>query len=341
MRTGILAHALLPLTLVACGGSAVTYEAPDAAGDAQPRRSTEPDAATAEAGADSAPDAGADQAAPTSPDSASPATTPIALADAWVAGFYGAGYQGTNTYSNTSSPGFPDGYYTQWRGDPGVSLFSNVSDCSSFSDILLMRSYGWLPPTTNPRPVASDYYWAVRGGTGFTEITTIADIQVGDALVLLYPPGGMYTGHMAWIDALPQAFSGAPAEPGLTGYVVTVIDSNNGFHDGASGPSTADDDRYLGPLADGSQCTADTQCITLYGPNATCNSTSLDDYSTCAVMGVGRGHMRLYADSTGTIQGHTWSPNTASVFYPRPSPLPVQGMSFAGEDVVIGRYAGH
>jgi hypothetical protein len=269
------------------------------------------------------------------------ATTPIALADAWVAGFYGTtAYQGRNVYSNTNTAGFPNGYYVQWRGDPGITLFGNVSDCSAFSDILLTRSYGWIPPTKNPRPLAEDYYWAIRDGVGFKEIDDVQDIQVGDTIALLYPPGGSDTGHVAWIDALPQPFSGAPDETGLSQYVVTVIDSTNGFHDGDSGPSQQADDRYLGPPSGGGQCTSDTQCITAYGANAICNTTSILSTAVCSLMGVGRGQMRLYVDSTGAIQGHTWSPNTESTFYPRPNPLPTPSGSFPGEDIVVGRSGG-
>jgi hypothetical protein len=263
---------------------------------------------------------------------------PIDWAAAWVQGFYGTSYGGINVYSNTNDAGAPEGYHTTWRGDPGVTLFANVSDCSSFSDTLMLRSYGWLPATTQPRPHAEDYYWAIRGGAGFEEITNVNDIVAGDVLALLYQPGAADTGHVAWIAVAPAPFSGTPTEGGLSQWVVTVIDSTNGFHDGVNGPATSADDRYLGPLADGGACTTDAQCIAAYGANALCNSTTLIAGSVCSLMGVGRGQMRLYADSTGAIQGHTWSPNYDSTYYPRPSPLPAQGGTFTGEDVVIGRY---
>jgi len=112
--------------------------------------------------------------------------------------------------------------------------------------------------------------------------------------------------------------------------VITVIDSTNGFHDGVNGPATSADDRYLGLLADGGACTTDAQCIAAYGANALCDSTTLIAASVCSLMGVGRGQMRLYADSTGAIQGHTWSPNYDSTYYPRPSPLPTRGGTLPG-----------
>ena len=163
--------------------------------------------------------------------------------------------------------------HTSWRGDPGVTLFANVSDCSSFSNTLLLRSYGWQPATAQSRPHAEDYYWAIRGGDGFEEITKVNDIAVGDVLALLYQPGAADTGHVAWIAAAPAAFSGPPAKAGLSQWVISVIDSTNGFHDGANGPTMSADDRYLGRLADGGACSTDAQCIDLYGANARCNST--------------------------------------------------------------------
>jgi hypothetical protein len=265
-----------------------------------------------------------------------------------VDGFYATAYQGINVYAGLDVAGPPNGYYVEWRGDPGVSLYASVNDCSSFSDVLMTRAYGWIPPTTNPRPLAEDYYWAIRSGTGFTEITNVNDVDTGDVIALRYPASDADTGHVAWIDAPPSAFAGPPEEPGLSGYAVTVVDSSNDFHDGANGPSTAADNRYLGLLSDGSQCATDLQCLDLYGQNATCNSTELSEFvdggtvpfSVCAYSGVGRGQMRLFADSTGTIQGYSWSPDAYSSFYPRPNPLPAQGASFPSNDIVVGRYVG-
>jgi hypothetical protein len=161
-------------------------------------QSTE-DASSDAQGSSSTPDAGgassdADGASPHDGGSSGDAGRPIDWAVAWVQGFYGTSYDSIDVYSNTNEAGAPDGYYTTWRGDPGVTLFANVSDCSSFSDTLMLRSYGWLPATTLPRPHAEDYYWAIRGGAGFAEITNVTDIQVGDVLALLYPPGASDTG---------------------------------------------------------------------------------------------------------------------------------------------------
>jgi hypothetical protein len=274
------------------------------------------------------------------------AGTPIAWADAWVAGFYGTPFQGVNVYAGRNQEGAPGGYYLQLRGEPGVEVYASVNDCSSFSDLLMKRSYGWVPPTQRTRPLAQDYYWAIRNGVHFTEITNVNDIRTGDVIALKYPANDSDTGHVAWVDAAPVVFTGPPGEPGLTGYAVTVIDSSDAFHDGPTGPTAEADNRYLGLLAGGKTCTTDLECLDLYGQNATCNSMTLFaivdggtvPHSVCSYTGVGRGQMRLYADATGKIAGFSWSPNRSSTFMPRPDPLPVQGQTFIGRDVVVGRY---
>jgi hypothetical protein len=239
-----------------------------------------------------------------------------------------------------ATAGYPGGYYTVWRGDPGISLFGNVTDCSSFSDVLLTRSFGWLPPTTSPRPLAEDYYWAIRQGSRLQEITLAGELHVGDLVALLYgtADAGGDTGHVAWIDALPESYTDAPTESGLTQLAVTIIDSADGFHYAPAANAVHQDDRYLGALAGTAMCTTDAQCVAVYGASATCNTTSLESQALCAYIGVGRGQMRLYVDATGAIAGYTWGTSSASTFYGRPSPLPTKGAAFTGRDIVAARY---
>jgi hypothetical protein len=266
--------------------------------------------------------------------------TPIMLADEWVAGWYQTSYRGTNVYSHVDGVGYPNGYYTQWRGDPGITLYANVTDCSSFSDVLLTRAFGWGPPTTNPRPLAADYYWAIRNAVRFEEIDDVNELEVGDVLTLLYgtTDSDGDTGHVAWVDALPQPYSDGPIETNLSQFAITIVDSADGFHYAPPDNAANQDDRYLGTL-DGGQCTTDAECIVEYGSNAVCNSTSTDE-SLCAYTGVGRGQLRLYADASGNIAGYTWGTSNGSVFYPRPDPVPAQGVAFSGRDIVAGRYVG-
>jgi hypothetical protein len=275
---------------------------------------------------------------------------PIDVADEWVAGFYAGPFQGTNVYAGLDQAGRPSGYYLELRGEPGVDLYSSVNDCSSFSDLLMKRAYGWVPPTTSLRPLAQDYYWAIRNGVRFMEITNVNDVQAGDVIALKYPANDANTGHLAWVDAAPQMFTGPPNEPGLTAFTVAVIDSSNSFHDGPTGPTTVDDDRYLGLLSGAKTCTQDIQCLDKYGANAMCNAITIfqtfadggtGPYSVCSLTGVGRGQMRLFADASGTIKGYSWSPNRYSTFNQRPDPLPaMQGDVFPSNDVVVGRYTG-
>jgi hypothetical protein len=237
-----------------------------------------------------------------------------------------------------STPGSPSGYYVEWRGDPGVTLFSAVSDCSSFSDVLLQKVYGWVPPTQHPRPLAEDYYWAIRNGTRFTLITAAAQLQRGDTIAILYgtSDSGGDSGHVAWIDDAPVADTTGPSETGLTQLLVPIIDSAYGFHYAPSA-NPPQDDRYLGLLNGNAQCTTDQDCITKYGTGAVCDNWQLSS-AACTYTGVGRGRLRLYVDGSGAIAGYTWSPSTGSTFYGRPSPLPSQGVAFTGRDIVVGRF---
>jgi hypothetical protein len=264
------------------------------------------------------------------------ALTPIDWADAWVDGWYGnPSWRGTLKYDHADVAG-PTGYYVAWRGDPGVTQFAGVSDCSSFSDVLLTRVYAWVPPTTHPRPLAADYYWAIRGSNRFTPITAATQIQRGDTIAILYgtSDSGGDSGHVAWIDAAPVADSGGPSEPGLTSMLVTIVDSADGFH---FAPSAPQDDRYLGPLDGNAACVTDADCIGKYGAGAVCDNWQLST-AVCTLTGIGRGRMRLYVDGSGTIAGYTWGPSSGSTFYARVSPPPSQGVAFTGRDLVIGRF---
>jgi hypothetical protein len=269
------------------------------------------------------------------------AATPIDWADAWIAGFYGgAADRGTNRYDHVDTAGFPAGYYATWKGDAGATLFGAVSDCSSFSDVLMTKSYGWMPPTTHARPLAEDYYWAIRSGVRFQVIANVNDIARGDVIALLYgtSDSGGDSGHVAWIDSPPVSFSGDPQEAGLSQAGVVIVDSSHGFHYAPSTPGAGQDNRYFGKLASGAECTTDAECASDYGKDVVCNSWTLSSAKACAYTGVGRGRMRLYTDSAGVIAGYTWSTNAGSTYYPRPSPAPTKGASFTGRDIVVGRY---
>lgn len=260
--------------------------------------------------------------------------TPIQWADQWIDGWFGSANRGINRYDHIDTAGYPSGYYVQWSGDPGVTQFGNVSDCSSFSDVLMLRAYDWIPPTTHPRPLAEDYYWAIRNGVHFTPIARVGDIAVGDVIALLYGDTDSQgdSGHVAWIDAVPVSYSDGPAETGLSQFAVTVDDSADGFH---HSPDTANqDDRYLGSAA----CATDAQCVSQYGANSVCDSWQMEPANVCAFTGAGRGRMRLYADPSGNVVGYTWSTSAASTYYARPSPAPESGVVFTGRDIVIGRY---
>lgn len=270
-------------------------------------------------------------------------TSPIALADAWVEGWYGTPFHGVNRYEQLNEAGYPNGYYTLWRGDPGVTLFANVTDCSGFSNVLMTRAFGWLPSAIHDRPEAEDYYWAIRTGDHFAAVENVSEVDVGDVIALLYssPDAAGNTGHVAWVDVLPEPYSGGPirdpGEPNLTQLAVAVIDSSSDFHYAPPGSTFPQDDRYLGPIAGGGQCATDGECIARYGQGAVCE-TELSMGPECAFTGIGRGRMRLYVDASGSVAGYTWGTSEDSTFYARPDPVPQRGAAFSGRDIVIGRY---
>ena len=86
--------------------------------------------------------------------------------------------------------------------------------------MLVTRTVGWEPPTTNPRPLAEDYYRALRNSVRFQPITNANDLEVGDLLALL-----------------------------------------DGFHFAPAGNAGHHDDRFLGPIDRGAQCSSDAECL--------------------------------------------------------------------------------
>jgi hypothetical protein len=260
--------------------------------------------------------------------------TPQQWADSWVDGWLASTARGVDRYELLGNAGYPDGYYVQWADDPGVTQYASVTDCSGFSNVLLERSYGWLPPTSHSRPLAEDYYWAIRGGDHFSELTNIADLVPGDTIALLYGKldDPTDTGHVAWIDAAPVPYDGMPVEAGLSQFAVTVVDSDDGFHAAPGTDTTNQDDRYLGA----GSCDSDSDCTAQYGPNAVCDTWQLA-VNVCAYTGIGRGRLRIYADAGGAIAGYTWATEDTSVFYTKLVPAPTTA-EFSGRDIVVGRY---
>ena len=156
------------------------------------------------------------------------------------------------------------------------------TECSSFLSLLLQHSEGITQAqlkswTGSSNPNAAMYHDAIQLGKGFTQVWSVEDIRIGDAIAVKYPAGGSSSGHVMLVVSAPVAAEAiSPVVDGTAQYQVTVIDSSASGH----GPT---DTRYISPN----------------------NFTG----------GIGRGVMRLYVYPSGQIAGYTWSTYSNSAYF--------------------------
>jgi hypothetical protein len=183
--------------------------------------------------------------------------------------------------------------YVYWQGYDGHGVSENRSKCSSFMTKLLERAYdfnfvSWMGCSS---PIADRYYDTIVDQNGFTVVGTVSSVGAGDLIAIRNSDAGCYdltcsnfqgcssSGHVALVASSPiRRSSTSPVISGTTQYAVTVVDSSASYHGST-------DTRYRAE-SDGS-----------------------DD------SGVGRGVMRLYANSNGNVVGHTWSSFSNSAYY--------------------------
>jgi hypothetical protein len=245
--------------------------------------------------------------------------SPVDWADAWLAGWTGRA-QGSNRYAHESD-GEP--LYVFWSSDAGSGgQFSNLSDCSYFGSSMLKRSYGWTDAGLQNwlcqgscrvgRPQASHFHDAIAAQNHFAQIQDIRSIARGDIIAIRYSDRSKDTGHFMLVQGAPTAIC---TDCSPMQYSVAVDDSAIGYHG-------AQDTRYT-PQA----CHADSECAGY--SQAVCDSAS----HRCSYTGIGRGFLRLYADSQFRISGYSWSTAASSTPYmTNDSPLL--------RHVVVGRYDG-
>lgn len=182
--------------------------------------------------------------------------------------------------------------FVDWGDRTHGKAARNRSVCSSFVSRLLERAYGFgtgdLENWTGlAEPQAKDYYAAISEGRGFTRVAHVGDIAAGDFVSVEYPPHSRPTGHIMLADSAPLFREAAvPLRDGARQYSLHVIDCATTGH--------GKQDTRLAPGG--------------------------------WTRGVGRGTIRLYADESGTIVGHTWSRRKGSRFY-----------STSVRSIVIGR----
>ncbi|WP_437632242.1 hypothetical protein [Sorangium sp. So ce854] len=185
--------------------------------------------------------------------------------------------------------------YVNWAGVGGATEYRSRSFCTSFVTHVLKQAYQLSTydismwfGSTSPNAIR--YRDAIAGEIGFEQVLTVGEIEAGDIVAIVYPEGSTATGHVA--IAARAAAPRAAVYPYITGtiqYELAVLDSST------TGHGLTDTRRK----ADGT-----------WHP------------------GVGRGVMRLYANSYGAIVGHTWSVQSGSIYY-----------SKRVRDIVIGRVA--
>ena len=170
--------------------------------------------------------------------------------------------------------------------------------CSSFTTLLLEHSYNWPAGfmkkwVGDGNPMAADYYDAIVAHNGFLQVVHVGKIEPGDILAVRYTDhhvsrnGVEDTGHVMVVDQVVEGREDKePLKAGLKQYFISVIDSS------ASGHGTSDT-RRIGK----GQYTG----------------------------GIGKGIMRIYADSDDHIAGYTWSDQKNSEFFSAPSRILVIG----------------
>ncbi len=166
----------------------------------------------------------------------------------------------------------------RFPGDPGATGYLVRADCSGFLLALFRRArystekqMAFLPTSAKRRRFASeDFLYSIENEKGYRRIDGIANLRPGDLLAHAMLQASDQkdtgtTGHVFLIDSVAKPIEPLdPVVPGTRQFAVVVIDSNE--------EHLGDDDTRLSHL-----------------------------FRT--VKGLGRGTIRLYADSSGQIVG--------------------------------------
>ena len=172
--------------------------------------------------------------------------------------------------------------YLYWAGVNGATEYENRTVCNTFVTRVLKQSYGWDDAYLRAwmgsgSPLAATYHDTIAAHDGFTEITTVDHIEIGDIVAIKYPEGTSSSGHLMMVVDTPRLrVAGKPFVAGTDQYEVDIADSANSGHGNF-----------------------DTRLM----PDGSWDS------------GAGIGTFRLYVDATGAFVGHTWSTSGGSTFY--------------------------
>jgi hypothetical protein len=205
--------------------------------------------------------------------------------------------QENNTYSNSR-------IFTKMPGDLFASKYIVHTDCSGFvSDVFDRSKSGVMSQIRTMagrnRHDTSDFYSSIVASEAFIRLKKVVDLQPGDVVMWLFANKifGLH-GHILFVDSAPVKIEPyAPVIDGLDQYEVWIIDS-------AERARSADDTRYVSdPKIRAENLSHGVEFGVTPSP----------DYK-----GVGRGHIRLYADAVGEIKGVAYGFSNAR-FHPQDS----------------------
>ena len=196
--------------------------------------------------------------------------------------------QQNNSYSNTH-------IYTRMPGDLFASEYVVATDCGGFVEDMFRRTNSGVLEQLKTKKFKTrfsifDWHPSIEKEEAFTRIMKVTDIKPGDVAAWLYTNKVTHAlpGHMLFIDSPPVKLN-KPRKPlvdGLDQYEVTIIDTSQEA-------KSRDDTRFVSDAALRDENEAKgKQRGSVASPN---------------YKGVGRGHIRFYADSAGAIKGIAFS----------------------------------
>ena len=186
---------------------------------------------------------------------------------------------------------------TRMPGDLFTSSYVVSADCSGFVEEMFRR----VDSTTlnnlatqkfKNRHSIHDWYRSIKQEEAFIRISKVTDLKPGDVAVWLYKGSGQHhtPGHMLFLDSVPVKIKPRkPMAEGLDQYEFALIDTSQEA-------KSRDDTRFVSDeaLRDENEAKGKERG-TVTSPNYKGDK------------GVGRGHMRFYADSEGNLKGAAFS----------------------------------
>lgn len=194
-----------------------------------------------------------------------------------------------NSYSNKNP-------YTRMPGDFLARDYVVATDCSRFVEDMFRRAKSGVVEQLRTQSIKGsthsirDWHPSIEREEAFTRVWKVMDIKPGDVAAWLYMNMGDHTlpGHMLLIDSDPVKLA-KPRKPSIEGldqYEVTIIDTSQEA-------KSRDDTRFVSDAAlrDANEAKGKER-----------GSMASPNYK-----GVGRGHIRFYADAAGSIKGIAFS----------------------------------